>query len=68
MALVSLFEACHCTPTPTHPEIIAFRTRRKEEEEERRLRSLQKTVVAPWIMWQPPSQSRKTEQDSTEMD
>ncbi|KIJ29272.1 hypothetical protein M422DRAFT_784322 [Sphaerobolus stellatus SS14] len=57
-ALLGLFEACGCAPSPKHPEILAFRQRKREEEESRKYRGFRQNTDAPWIMWQPPTQKR----------
>ena len=64
IAFISLFEACGCTPTPTHPEILAFRERRKEEEEDRKMQGSRKNVDTPWITWQPSNPKKGMAQET----
>ncbi|KAF8581263.1 phosphatases II [Ramaria rubella] len=62
-ALLSLFEACFGAPSPMHPEILAFRNKRKEEEEDRKARGSRQNINTPWIMWQPPDQKKNVGQE-----
>lgn len=57
-SLLALYEACGRAPTRTHPEILAFRERRRQEEENRKYRGFRQNTDAPWIMWQPPNQKK----------
>lgn len=64
-ALMSLYEACGGEPSPDHPEIVAFRQRKKEEEENRRFKGFRQNMDAPWIMWQPPVGGSTKEKETT---